>query len=86
MSHQVTDSFELADTLSTLHTALAFFKVEHDPQLQVVQTQDHFAVAHLNLNLMVTIQIEFHEDLFDECLIGDAVSELDHFSVIFLAI
>eukprot|EP00353_Schmidingerella_taraikaensis_P017292 CAMPEP_0185617282 /NCGR_PEP_ID=MMETSP0436-20130131/42970_1 /TAXON_ID=626734 ORGANISM="Favella taraikaensis, Strain Fe Narragansett Bay" /NCGR_SAMPLE_ID=MMETSP0436 /ASSEMBLY_ACC=CAM_ASM_000390 /LENGTH=46 /DNA_ID= /DNA_START= /DNA_END= /DNA_ORIENTATION= len=35
---------------------------------------------------MVPIEIELHEDLLDEGLIGDTIPELHHFSVLFLAV
>ncbi len=86
MSNQVTDGFELADTLPTFHTAFSLFKVEHDPKLQIIQAQDHLALLHFELDLVVTIEVEFHEDLLDESFIRDSVSELDHLSVVFLAV
>ena len=83
---EIADGLQLADALTALHAAFPILKVKHDPQLQVVHGENDFPLAHLNLDLVVAIQVEFHQDLFDEGLVRNAIPQLHHFPVIFLAV
>ena len=40
----------------------------------------------LHFHLMIAIQVELHENLLNECLVRDAISQLHHLSVLLLAV
>ena len=86
MTDEIGDCLELADTLTTLNTAFAHIKVEDDAELEVIECENYLARAHLNLDLVVPIQVELHQDLLNEGLIRNAIAELDHLAVITLAV
>ena len=83
---QVGDCLELSNALSTLHRTLSLVEVQDDPKLQVIEREDHFALAHFNLDLVIAIEVQLHEDLFDEGLVGDAIPQLHHLTVRLLAV
>ena len=87
MSDQVTDGLELANTLATLHATSPIGEIKHDAHLQIVEREHNLPLlAHFDLDLMVPVQVQLHQDLLNKSLIWDTISKLNHFAVVFLAI
>ena len=72
MLHQVTHSFELADGLATLYRALTFAEIETNTYLQVFKLKNSMPLTHLSGDVLVAIEVKFHDYLLDERLIWDA--------------
>ena len=72
--------------MTTLDAAFAHVKVKDDAELKIIQCENHLTEAHLDLDLMVPVQVELHQDLLNEGLVRDAITKLDHLAVITLAV